>query len=119
MTVLPPLDPRPVPLRVDDDKRLRMWDSRIPLEVIIEYYQRGMTPEEIVECYDLLRLSDVYTLIGYYLDNRNAVDEYLQYWKQRGDEMERMIRAAMPPGLKEELLKRRAEYEAKNASAIE
>src|SRR5437764_676682 len=98
---------------------LRVTDTRIPLETIVEHYKAGETPEQIVEAFDTLRLADVYTLIGYYLDHRDAVDEYVRRMEALGDEMERKIKAEMPlrPGLKEEMKGRWARLQAeRNAS---
>jgi len=119
MSVNLSLEPRPVPLTRLDNGVYRVTDSRIPLERIVEHYQAGETPEQIVDAYDTLRLADVYTIIGYYLEHREAVEEYVREQEVEGDKMQRMIEAAQParPGFKEELLRRKALMEKRNAEA--
>jgi uncharacterized protein (DUF433 family) len=120
MTTKLPLDPRPVPLTELDNGVLRVTGTRIPLERIVEGYEGGETPEGIVEAFDTLRLADVYTLIGYYLDNRAAFDEYVRRMGELGDEMERKIKAEMPlrPGFKQELKERWARLQAERNAQV-
>jgi uncharacterized protein (DUF433 family) len=115
-----PLEPRPVPLIQLDNGTLRVTGTRIPLETIVLHFNAGETPEQIVDAFDVLRLSDVYTLVGYYLDNRSAVDEYVRLMHQLDEEMERKIKAEMPlrPGFKQELKERWARLQAEQNAPI-
>jgi uncharacterized protein (DUF433 family) len=112
------IETRPVPLTKDETGRWRVTGTRIPLERIVQCYQEGISPEGIVDRYDTLRLSDVYSVIGYYLDHKEEVAEYIRLWEARAQEVEQMIKAAQPPrpGFKEELLARWARREENNAS---
>jgi uncharacterized protein (DUF433 family) len=107
------LEPRPVPLTRLENGVYRVTGTRIPLERIVECYQEGMTPEDIVRDFDTLRLSDVYTVISYYLDHKDAVEEYMREQEEAAEALRRMIEASQPqrPGLREELLARRARME--------
>jgi uncharacterized protein (DUF433 family) len=111
------IEPRPVPLTLDETGRWRVTGTRIPLERVVQHYKAGETPEAIVEAYDVLRLSDVYAVISYYLDHKEEVEAYLRFWEARAQEVEQKIRAAQPPrpGLKEELLARWARREGEHA----
>lgn len=71
------------PLRLDDGGVVRVGKSRIQLDLVVEQYANGMTPEDIVRAYDELELADVYATIGYYLRHRDEVQLYL---KQRAGE---------------------------------
>jgi uncharacterized protein (DUF433 family) len=115
-----PLSPRAVLLTELDNGVLRVTGTRIPLELIVEHYKAGETPEQIVEAFDTLRLADVYTLIGYYLDNRAEVDEFVRRMDALGDELERKIKAEMPlrSGLKQELKERWARLQAERNASI-
>ena len=95
----------------------RVTGTRIPLERIVEWYKDGAKPEEIVDSFDMLHLSDVYTLIGYYLDHREEVEQYLREMEELAEEIRWKIEAAQPPrpGFKEELLRRKARLEKGNA----
>lgn len=113
------LEPRVIPLTRLENGVYRVTGTRIPLERIIEEYKAGATPEEIVFSFDTLRLSDVYTLIGYYLEHKEEVEQYLREEEKLAEQVRQMIEAAQPPrpGFKEELLRRKALLEKNNAPA--
>jgi uncharacterized protein (DUF433 family) len=114
------LESRVVPLTRLENGTYRVTGTRIPLERIIEEYKEGATPEEIVDAFDSLRLSDVSTIVAFYLDHKEEVEEYLREQDQKAEEVRQMIEAAQPPrpGLRDELLARKARMEAdKNAQA--
>jgi uncharacterized protein (DUF433 family) len=90
-------EPMPVPLREDPPGVLRVGNSRVLLELVIRAFQRGETPEGIVQSYDTLRLSDVYAVVGYYLANSRPIDEYLRERDAAAAETRRMIEASQPP----------------------
>ena len=76
------------PIREDESGSLRIGDSRVLLELVIEEFQDGATPEAIVQQFPTLALSDVYSVIGYYLRHREEIEAYL---KQR-DELAEQVR---------------------------
>jgi uncharacterized protein (DUF433 family) len=88
-----PLEPRAIPLTRLENGVYRVTGTRIPLERIIEEYKDGATPEEIVSSFDTLRLPDVYTLIGYYLDHKEEVEQYLREEEKLAEEIRRKIEA--------------------------
>ena len=63
-----------VPLRTDEGDVIRIGNSRVTLESVIADFHRGVSPEEIAHHYSALSLSDVYLVVGYYLQNRAEVD---------------------------------------------
>ncbi len=71
-----------VPLRTDDDGIIRVGQSRVTLQTVIADFNRGASSEEIAHHYPVLNLSQVYLVIGYYLENRQDVDEYLLRQRQ-------------------------------------
>jgi hypothetical protein len=82
---------------------------------VVAAYQEGASAEEIVLAYDSLELPDVYTVIGYYLQNRAAVEEYLAERCQNAAEARRMIEARNPVNrkeIRERLLARRRQQSA-------
>jgi uncharacterized protein (DUF433 family) len=106
------VDPKPltlsVPVREDPPGVLRVGNSRVLLELVIQAYQRGATPEAIVQMYDTLNVGEVYAVIAYYLARPAEVDEYLRRCNEEADAIRRKIEASQPPrpNLKEELLAR-------------
>jgi flavin-binding protein dodecin/uncharacterized protein (DUF433 family) len=104
-----PLGPLPVPLRADAEGVVRVGETRVPLEAVVVAFRLGETAEGIAEQYPSLRLDEVYPVLGYYLDNREAVEEYIA---QREDEA-KVLRDEIetdfdPTGLRARLLARRA-----------
>src|SRR5436305_7755917 len=73
----------PPPLRADAGGTVRVGGSRVRLDLVVEQYENGMTPEDMVRAYDTLDLADVYGVIAYYLRHRDEVRAYL---KRRGEE---------------------------------
>ena len=115
------LQAEPVPLRMDECGAIRVGRTRVPLELVIEAYQNGATPETIVRWFDSLRLADVYGVISYYLKHMEEVDEYLRGREDQAAEVRHKIEAAQPnrPGFRDELLARRGQTGQKNASTGE
>ena len=110
-----PVHPDRPPLRVDEGGAVRVGKSRISLDLVVEQYENGMTPEDMVRAYDTLGLADVHAVIAYYLRHRDLVRTYL---KRRGEEAEALrakIEAERPRVSREELLARRSAREKANA----
>ena len=56
----------------------RVGNSRVLLELVLDAFKRGESPEAIVRSYRTLRLADVYAVISRYLANPASFDEYLR-----------------------------------------
>lgn len=65
-------------MQSDRDGVIRVGGTRVRLETIICVYHEGCIPEEIVSQYPVLKLADVYAVIAYYLNDRNAIDDYME-----------------------------------------
>lgn len=105
-----------LPLRLDDGGVVRVGNSRISLDLVIEQYENGMTPEEMTRAYDTMLLADAYAAIAYYLRHRDLVGAYL---KQRSEEAEALraeIEADRPRLKRDELLARRSAREKDHAA---
>lgn len=108
--MIPMLTMIAVPLRGLDDGAIRIGLVRVLLELVIHAFQRGATPESIVQGYSSLRLADVYAVIAYYLLNRDIVDDYVRRADEEG-ERNRLAALERDPsrsGLRERLLARLA-----------
>ena len=71
-----PLDAEPLPLRLDEGGAVLVGNGRISLDLVVEQYENGMTPEDVVAAYDTLALANVYAVIAYYLRHRDEVRAY-------------------------------------------
>ena len=79
------------PLREDASGALRVGNSRVLLELVIQEFQDGATPEAIVQRYSTLSLSDVYAVIAYYLRHPPEVEAYLAQRDRQADEVRQRI----------------------------
>ncbi|HEV8058455.1 MAG TPA: DUF433 domain-containing protein [Gemmataceae bacterium] len=104
-------------LRVDAGGVVRVGKSRVNLDLVVEQYERGLTPEEMVQAYDSLLLADVHSVIGYYLRHKDEVDSYLIRRKAEAEALRAKIEAERPRISREELLARRRARENDNAPA--
>jgi uncharacterized protein (DUF433 family) len=105
----------PLPLRVGDSGIIRVGKSRVSLDLVVDQYEHGDTPEEIVRAYDTLLLADVHAVIAYYLRHRDEVRDYLTQREQEALALRARIEAAQRPIAWEEVLARRGARE--NADA--
>src|SRR5205814_640954 len=104
MTEPLPLDAEPPPLRIDEGGAVRVGNTRISLDLIVEQYENGMTPEDMVRAYDTLVLPDVYAVIAYYLRHHDEVQAYLKRRNEEADALRAKIEAERPPISREELM---------------
>jgi uncharacterized protein (DUF433 family) len=96
------------PLRESEDGVVRIANTRIPLERVVRTFLSGMTPEQIVQSFDVLRVEDVYSVVSYYLQHRAEVDEYLAKAEQIEETTRHEIeRQFDPTGIRARLLARR------------
>ena len=65
------------PLREVESGALRVGETRVLFELVVQAFQDGRTPESIVQMYATLALGDVYSVISYYLRHRDEVQLYL------------------------------------------
>jgi uncharacterized protein (DUF433 family) len=110
-----PLRPDRPPLRVDQGGVVRVGTSRMTLDLVVEQYENGMTPEDMVRAYYALLLEDAYAAIAYYLRHREDVRAYLRRREEEAAALQVKIEAERPRVSREELLARRSVREKDNA----
>ena len=76
----------PVPIREEADGSLRVGDTRVLLELVLNAFDDGASPESIVGRYSTLRLSEVYSVVAHYLNHRREFAEYLHRREQQASE---------------------------------
>ena len=112
-----PLDAERPPLRVGSAGVVRVGSTRVSLDLIVEEYEGGMTPDDMVRAYDTLQLTDVYAVIGWYLRHKEQASAYLKERAQQADVLRSRIESERPRVSREELLARRAAREKDIAPA--
>jgi uncharacterized protein (DUF433 family) len=71
-------------------------ETRISLDSIVYTFQRGLSPESIVQSFPLLTLEQVYGAIAFYLANRAEIDAYLAAEEEAFDAMPQPLQTADP-----------------------
>ena len=94
-------------MRVDAGGAVRVGNSRVSLDLVVEQYENGMTPEDMVRAYDTLVLADLYAVVAYYLRHRDEVRAYLKRREQEARALRVRIEAERPRVSAEGLLARR------------
>jgi uncharacterized protein (DUF433 family) len=95
------------PFSYSSDGVIRVGGTGIPLERVIRAFLAGMTPEQIVHDFDVLKVEDAYATINYYLHHREEVEAYLQSTsKETLRTREEMERQFDPTGVRARLLAR-------------
>ena len=75
-----------IPLVLTQDNVVVVGRTRVTLDTVVDAFVSGSTPEEIVYQYSSLALADVYAVVGYYLNHKEEVEEYLE--RRRADAIE-------------------------------
>jgi uncharacterized protein (DUF433 family) len=110
MTLMETLVAKPPPVEVDKHGVLRVGGTRVTLDTVVEAHREGLTPEEISESYDVLTPAQVYAAIGYYLENKDLVEAYLEEARGQAVETRKLVESRNPrAGFKERLLARQRE----------
>jgi len=81
------------PLRHDDSGAVRIGDTRVLLELVIRAFQDGATPEAIVQRFPTTTLTDIYSVIAYYLRHRALVERYLTERERQAEVLRQDIEA--------------------------
>jgi len=97
-----------VPLREEPPGVFRVGKSRVLLELVIDAFKAGATPEAIVQSFDTLNLADVYAVVSRYLADPAPFEDYLRKCDEEAEEIRRKIEAFQGPqgNLREVLLAR-------------
>lgn len=103
------------PLRAVEGGAIRVGNSRITLDLVVEQYESGMTPEDMVRAYDTLVLADIYAVIAYYLRHRDAVRAYLKRRAEEAETLRAKIEAEHQRASRAEMLARRGAKEQDHA----
>ena len=85
-----------VPLNRDAAGALRIGRTRVLLELVVRAWRAGATPEEIVQAYDTLQLSDVYAVVAWCLNNDTVVSEYMAGREQLASEVQNELGTLRP-----------------------
>jgi len=118
MTLL--ISGEPVPLRTDEDGKVRVGNTRVSLESLVYDYKSGATAEQIAFDFPTLNLADIHAVIAYFLRHHEEVERYLADLQDQAGEVRNQIASVVAGGnIRERLLARRTDRsngEGKNAA---
>ena len=106
-----------VPLTQSDDGTLRIGDTRVTLDSVIAAFDRGATPEEILQSFGALKLDEIYAVITYFLRNQESVRAYLTRQSAETDVMRTEIEAEFPARALRERLRRAGQARSSDAKS--
>lgn len=65
----------------------RIAGTRIRVQDIVIWTEKGMSPDEIIGQYPHITLADVHAALTYYHDHRNEIDEHINAAEQKVKQM--------------------------------
>jgi uncharacterized protein (DUF433 family) len=109
------------PLRIDEHGDIFVGESSVLLDTIVEEFEAGTPPADIVRGFDTVQPADVYGAIACYLRHKEDVEAYLQRRNGEAAELWREFEANHPPKaeLKAQIKERWSRRKAANASSAE
>lgn len=110
------IHPDPVPFRVDERGDIRIGQSRVLLDTIVNHFHQGLTPDDIAGGFPTISRADVYAVLAYYLRHQAELDEYLRRRDEEGEEIRRKIEATQE-GFLAEMKARRQAWQAQRSAA--
>jgi uncharacterized protein (DUF433 family) len=100
----------PIPLVTDATGVVRISETRVTLDTVVTAFLEGAIAQEIREQYPSLQLSDIYSVIGYYLRHQAEVDAYLLERQSLASEVRQEAEKRFNPlGVRSRLLARRTQ----------
>jgi uncharacterized protein (DUF433 family) len=87
-------------------------ETRISLDSIVYAFQKGLSPESIVQSFPLLTLEQVYGAIAFYLANHPEIDAYLAAEESAFDAMPQPLKATDPALYNKLMAAKAARYES-------
>jgi uncharacterized protein (DUF433 family) len=88
--------PESPPLHQEPSGAFRIGNSRVLLELVVRAFQDGATPEAIAQAYPSLTLSEVYSVIAFYLRHPQEIAEYLAKREAQAAATQAKIEASQP-----------------------
>ncbi len=67
------------------DRQILIAGTRVGIETVVEEYEHGASPEEIMLRHPTLRLEQIHATILYYLANREQVQHYIEQIRQQAE----------------------------------
>jgi uncharacterized protein (DUF433 family) len=96
--------------KTTDVELIRVKGTRVPIDTLIDAFNKGVGPDEIQRNYPTVTREQVYATITYYLHNQEEVDAYLRRGREAADTAyQDYLRDHKPSPLEERLRTLRAQ----------
>ena len=96
---------------------IRIKGTRVDIEIVIEKYLNGASPEEIRRHHPHLTLKHIYGTITYYLFNKEKIDAYIETRRKQAEATYEEQRKNPSAGVKR-LMKIKAQRKAHNCNPV-
>lgn len=97
-----------IPLKKDASGAIRVGGTHVTLDVLMEAYDQGATPEEMAQKFGEVGLADIYAVLTYYLRHSEEVRAYLRERETEAGRLRDAVEASRPDRLhRERLMERR------------
>lgn len=70
-------------------------------DIVVWHEMRGYSPDEIVDMFPGISLSDVYAALSYYFDNRQEIDDDFRKADEWGEWLKANVPSKIPADLRE------------------
>ncbi|VAW38815.1 hypothetical protein MNBD_CHLOROFLEXI01-4683 [hydrothermal vent metagenome] len=80
-----------LPLKTDSGGTIRIGGTRVRLDTVVYAFNQGYTAEEILSQFPALDLAGIYVVISYYLNNQEAIDEYIRQQEIEADHIQQQF----------------------------
>ena len=78
---------------------IRIKGTRVGIEIVVEKFLDGSSPDEIRRQHPHLTLKQIYGTITYYLFNKETIDAYIAAGQKQAEEAYEEQRKNPPPGV--------------------
>jgi len=110
MTISELLIPTAPPLHEDSGGVLRVGLTRVSLDSVLAAYNDGAGADEINQRFPSLTLAEIHAALGFYHQNREDVDDYLEQAEAEEDRLQTEVEQRFPKDeTRERILARRAD----------
>ena len=68
-------------------------DSKIPVWIIVGYYQMGMSEDEILSGFPQLQPADIFSALAFYFENKSEMDSLIEQYGNEYDQLKTRFNA--------------------------
>ena len=101
-------------VRTDPDGSMRVGQTRLLLNMVVDAYQNGKSAEAIRHAFPVISLEEAHGSIAFYLGHQKPVDDYIERWEAQAEEIRKDWQAQHPAKFTREILMARMRERTKS-----